>query len=514
MKDRLNEAKETLSRIGALFLILWFIAAVTDLLGRYEYEVEFLQLAVGFYLLSRVPTAFRPHYSTGRKFQKLFTNLGWPLVGLWVAFKIFRWIGWFGDMDIGIEIEYLLVTGFIFLLIGYGAQSLRRKAGYWAARSVLFAIGGVSIFFWILIKVFDIFEAYGDYAIVIGIVAIGLGYILGGLRKPPAFFVEFEEDEDEPEIGEDVYVTDEDVTVARDSATTKVTKGSLFVPITRGKEIGGIFFGEGSYSVDARVKTYHDVYRGLTLLSGSEWERVKAGLTLRQADEKAFDDIGLTRDEVLEIARVQVEGRFTDELRRKLKKTQVDLPFFKLRETAHGQYVKVGPIEVSEKPGEEHVRVGPWEFTESKYKGRRFEREGLLVQIRSKGEDITITTNGKTVFYKGDLRVVVNDRVTIRDDAVDLVMDEEKKVLRSGRVKLICKEDHRILHSPGFQLSVKEDSGKIKKNGKSVLIKDEHTLNEIRTEIDAVADELIKDVLDRGELRELDSLIKKFQQEF
>lgn len=134
MKDHLDEAKETLRRTAALFLILWLISAVTDFLGVYEYEVEFLQLAVGFYLLSRIPTAFRERYSAGKKFEKFFTNLGWPLVGLWIAFKIVRWIGWFGLLEIGVDIDYLLVAGVVCLFIGYTAKSFRYKAGYWAMR--------------------------------------------------------------------------------------------------------------------------------------------------------------------------------------------------------------------------------------------------------------------------------------------------------------------------------------------------------------------------------------------
>jgi hypothetical protein len=51
------------------------------------------------------------------------------------------------------------------------------------------------------------------------------------------------------------------------------------------------------------------------------------------------------------------------------------------------------------------------------------------------------------------------------------------------------------------------------KNGNTVTIKDQKTLEEIRNEIDAAADELIREVLDQGELKKLDTLIKKFEQE-
>jgi hypothetical protein len=515
MKDQLDVARDTLGRIAAVFLILWFISAVTNVLGRYEYEVEFLQIAVGFYLLSRVPTAFRRRYTAGRKVQKFFTNVGWPLIGLWIAFKIFRWIGWFGAMDIEVEIDYLLVAGIVFLLIGYAVKSMRHKAGYWAARSVLFAIGGAAIFFWILIKVFSIFPEYADYALAASIAAIGLGFILGGLRRPPAFFVEIgEEAEEPPEVTEEVRVTEEDVSIGRNGTQVKIEKGSLFVPIItgKGKEIGGIYFGEGSYSVDAKIKNYQGTYRGLTVVSGREWDEVLADQKFTGADEDAFENIGLKREEVLEIARLQVKGKVTDEVRRKLRRVQVDLPFVKVRETPDGEYVKVGPIEVDEIGGKEHVRVGPWEFRESGHRHRLAAR-GLIIQIRSKDEDITISTDGKTVLTKGDMQITVNDRVTVRDETTDLVMDENRKVLHSGRIKLICKENKRILNSDGFELFIRENSGTIKRNGKSTVIKDEKTLEEIRAEIDSVADELIKEVLDRGELKELDALIKRFEQE-
>lgn len=513
MKDQLDHAKETLGRIAAVFLILWFIAAVTNIMGKYEYEVEFLQLAVGFYLLSRVPTAFRKRYTAGKKVQKFFTNVGWPLIGLWIAFKIFRWIDWFGAMDIGIEIDYLLVTGIIFLLIGYAAKSLRYKAGYWAARSVLFAIGFVSIFFWILIRVFDIFPHYADIALVTCVVAIGLGYILGGLKRPPDFFVEIEEEEEfELEVSDDVYVTEDDTTITGEKTQVKLKKGSLFIPVTAKKEIGGIYFGEGSYQLDAKVKTYSEVYRGVTLVSGGKWESVKKDQKMKIADEQAFDDIGLKREEVLEIARLQVKGKLTDELRKKLKNVQVNLPFIKVRETPHGEYVKVGPLEFTDTGGEEHVRIGPWEYSESKHRSR-FIKDGLLIQIRSKDEDITIITNGKTIMTKGDMHIIVDGKVTVKGEDISLSMDEHTKLMRSGKLKLICKEDKRILHSDGFRLTVGETTGRIRKNGKSRVIKDENTLAEIRTEIDAVADELIKEILDQKELRELDALIKRFEQE-
>ncbi|MBU7048215.1 MAG: hypothetical protein HXS54_17415 [Theionarchaea archaeon] len=48
------------------------------------------------------------------------------------------------------------------------------------------------------------------------------------------------------------------------------------------------------------------------------------------------------------------------------KKTDIDLPFFKIKEDEEGTFVKVGPIEVVEKTGEEaKVKVGPLRISDS-----------------------------------------------------------------------------------------------------------------------------------------------------
>jgi ABC-type antimicrobial peptide transport system permease subunit len=118
MKNNSESAKRVLERIAVVFFILWFIAAVTDLLGTYEYEIEFLQFAVVFLLFSRIPAAFRKSFSYRYKLKRVFLNLGLTLVGLWAAFKVLRWIGWFGTMEVGVNIDYMLITGIISLLAG------------------------------------------------------------------------------------------------------------------------------------------------------------------------------------------------------------------------------------------------------------------------------------------------------------------------------------------------------------------------------------------------------------
>lgn len=180
-RTRLNMAGYILKGVAAVFFLLWLIAVMTDLLGEYQYEMQFLQCAVGVYLGSQILPAFKKQ-PAGRKIQVFFINVGWPLIGLWAAFMILRWAGWFGPMEIGIDIDFFLVTGVIFLLVGYVIKFLRFLREHLIVGILFFVIGCVSIFFWIFNKVLDIFPDYADYILIIGIVAIAIG-ILGRLKR-------------------------------------------------------------------------------------------------------------------------------------------------------------------------------------------------------------------------------------------------------------------------------------------------------------------------------------------
>jgi hypothetical protein len=59
------------------------------------------------------------------------------------------------------------------------------------------------------------------------------------------------------------------------------------------------------------------------------------------------------------------------------KKTDIDLPFLKVREDEEGSYVEVGPIEVKGKKGEEKVRIGPLNISEGRVEVERSQQRNL-----------------------------------------------------------------------------------------------------------------------------------------
>lgn len=113
-----SPAGEILKRIAIVFLILWFIAVFTGLLGKFEYEREFLLFALVFFLLSQIPAAFSGSTPYPQKLRKLMRNPGFTLMGVWVVFMVFRWLGWFGPMDVGFDVNYMLAAGIVFIATG------------------------------------------------------------------------------------------------------------------------------------------------------------------------------------------------------------------------------------------------------------------------------------------------------------------------------------------------------------------------------------------------------------
>lgn len=123
-RTRVDMAAFALRVVAVVFVFLWLITVITDLLGGY-YEIQFLQLAVGIFLLSQVLPAFKREYSTGRKIQELLIKVGWPLLGLWIVFTALRYSRFVGTMEIGIDIGYFLAAGAVCLLLGYTVKFMR-----------------------------------------------------------------------------------------------------------------------------------------------------------------------------------------------------------------------------------------------------------------------------------------------------------------------------------------------------------------------------------------------------
>lgn len=176
---RLRMARYALKALTVLFLLLWLCAVFADFM--WEYEVEFLQMTIAFFLFAQIASVFKEEYSRGRTVQEFFTTGGWSLLGVWLVFKVLKWVGWFGAMEVGIDIDRFLVPGVAFLLLGYTIVVARYLAG-WGVQRLLLAVGCLSLLVWGGMKVLFIYTGYADYVLGVGIAAFGMGVIVG-LRR-------------------------------------------------------------------------------------------------------------------------------------------------------------------------------------------------------------------------------------------------------------------------------------------------------------------------------------------
>ncbi|MCK4247837.1 MAG: hypothetical protein KAX04_04795, partial [Methanomicrobia archaeon] len=319
---------------------------------------------------------------------------------------------------------------------------------------------------------------------------------------------------EEPRIKEDARVLKSDLEIKKGDSKISIDEGSIFVPIANGKEIGGVFFGQGSYRVDAKVKKYINVFQGITVLTGNKWKNVKKDMKLKDAEDKDFENMGLKKDEVFDLARIQIEEKEWKKIRRKFGKTvsSIEMPFVKIRETEAGDYVKVGPIEITDigKRGS-RVRFGPFRVGE----GMDIEWEeqtlyDVSAKIRTKDKEISIKIKGNKIILKEDGRMVISkpDKVIIEDGDITLKIAENKRILKSEDLNIFESEGKTVLRTPDIKV-ILNDKLTIKKDGETQIVKNPKIKQEIKDSID----DLIRDVLDRKEMKELDSLLEKLKQE-
>jgi len=492
-------------RIAVVFLALWFIAQVTNLLGEYEYPEYFLGFTFLFYLLGS------PLENTRYNVKKVAYGVAKATFLIWLFIVIGYHFKWTGFEFWKTYSDYFIIAFFASILVGYSAGKHRR-----GARTVFYGIGFLGIAFWIFAKIFDIFPDYQPLIFFGSIAAVGIGYIVGVFEEERklkwTYDVEDIEKVEEPRIKEKAYVLNSDLEVKKGKGKINIEEGSIFVPIENGKEMGGVFFGQGSYSVDAGIKKYVSVFQGITVLTGNKWKDIKKNMNLRDAEDKDLENIGLKKEEVFDLARIQIEEGEWRKIRKRFEKTvtSIDMPFVKVKETERGDYVKVGPIEVIDVEGKEpKVKIGPLNLMS----GIEWEDQALYdisARMRTKNREIHLKMKGDKIILKEGKRTVISkpDKVIIEDEDLNLKITENRRVLKSKDLNIIESEEKTILKTPDIKI-VFNDELSIKKNGESYVIKNPRIKQEIKEKLD----DLIRDVLDKKEMKELEALLEKLKKE-
>ncbi len=511
-------AEKLCNRVAFVFLALWFIVQVTDILGTYEYPAYFLGLVFLFFLAGSI--------FGGMKYRATVKKVAYGIAKatflIWLFIKIgghFDWVGFTTPLILGewswtwIEYsQYVIIAFFASILIGYTAGKHKR-----GIRTVMYGIGFVGIAFWIFVKLLDLIPEYQTAILIGSIGAVAIGYVAGVFEEERRFRwvheVEEAEEIHEPKIQEEAQVLTDDCEIKKGKTTFTMDKGSIFVPIANGEEIGGVFFGQGSYVVDAEVKKYINVFQGITALTGKKWNATKKNIKLQSAEDKDFDTMGLKKEEIFDLARIQIEEREWKKIGKKFKKnvTNFEMPFIKVRESEDGEYVKVGPIEVVGKGKGSRVKMGPFTFNEGmdiEWENRRL--YDLSAKIRTKDKEISLKVKDDRATLREDDRLVVSTpgKVIVEDGDVKLKIKGGKRILKTNDLKIYEREEKTILKTPKTKI-VLNDEVKITQNGKMRTLKNPR----MRRELQDAIDKLIRDALDKKEMEELDDLLTRLEKE-
>ena len=454
---RENDARYDIpSRIGWVFFILWMISHFVDILGRYEYEREFLILAIAFWAIGGLVSGARKKGGMNRKVKSGLRKCAGTLAGLWVLLLIFDALDLVGG-PWGTQKHYVLIAGLVALSASFAVQAFERKKNMWQVRSSCYSIGGAVLVSWLVLAILNLYESQLDTLLVSGVVLIAIGYVLGVSRHAHDFLfsseaiegISEEMDEIPKRNAGNVRILKENITLER-KATMSFDAGDAYVEVDGGNSFKAlVFFGKGSYSLLTGMKRYEEEFMGICSLTGTDVISTTPSFMSKNASDSDCEELGLTCKEIRELAMIQVFGsedaiESLEDLKMRVKRdgTKVDLKFIKVHEGSEGDYVKVGPIEIADMH-DKNTRIKIW--------GREFAEKGTLESEMSPvGISYKILTTEGTTHL-----TTTNDKAMLRKEGICVEIKGEDTSIVEGKCEILFTGHKKKISCPLYELSLR-----------------------------------------------------------
>ena len=472
-----NTIKDIMHKAGVVFFLLWALSLVSDVLGSYEYKLQFLFIMFALWAIGSFIDGFREAYPIDKQISTAFRKLGTTLFGVWILLLFFDLLGWlepWWDQ----YIIYALALSIISVSVGFAVRAMKTRRGYWQARSTLYGLGIVIVVLWGIFKLLGLYPDYQDTMLISGIIAFAVGYVSGVFTKTQDFdFIEEkiyhitdsmrEVTTRRLDVAEDVKVIEDDFVVGGRMPLT-IEEGTICVDVLDDDTmVGTVYFGQGSYEVPMGRQRENVPFMGYCYCYGREWPSVAATQFATAATASDFERIGLNKEEVRELARILATNKDAsaeeiEQLRTRLEErgNRISLPFIKVFEGEEGEYVKFGPIEVMDRKGKQaRVRIGAREFVDKECPALELP-EGVEVSI--------LTTEGTTVIREYDDKTVANgptrdisigkNNVSIKLGDVSYVLNDKKEHLQMPKHEIMMRKERRALvRTPDFKMTIRGD---------------------------------------------------------
>lgn len=473
----MNERDHTsfISKIGGIFFFLWIISLCSNVLGSYEYKKEFLLISLTLWALDAFIESYRKRTLTeGKRIARGLRKVGSMSLGFWILLLILNALGWL-EQWWDQYIIYALWTALVFLCVGFMLNALFSRGHAWKVRSSMYSAGGIILLFWVVLRYQGLYTSSQDMVIVAGIALISGGFLIGASKKEYDYpfideaYAEIQEEMVEIPVFETsdfVHVLTGESKIGNDASVT-INTGSLFVDIFKdAKQVGTVYFGECSYAIRTAVHAITGQATGMVYGHGTEWNEALYGQGSRRADQEDFARFGLTEHDIKELGLIFVSNdphaaeKFEDIIQRITETgTKVSLPFIKVFESAEGDYVKVGPIQVTDLKGKgSKVRIGNRTFVDPKDAvPLEEEHEGIAIKIKTPDNTISIIIDSHGILAQGNAfsATITSSGESIEMGDVSYSDDGRKKILESPFAEIVIKKDRISVKTDALKVAIK-----------------------------------------------------------
>jgi hypothetical protein len=495
----------TLSKLGMIFFILWIISLASNVLGSYEYKKEFLLIALVLWIIDAFIEALRQrNRPLGKRIARGLRKAGTVSMGLWIMLLILNALGWL-EQWWSAYIIYALWIALVLMCTGFILNALQSRGHAWIVRSSLYSAGGIVLLFWLVLRYQSLYVSSQDTVLVAGIALIAGGFLIGASKKEYDYpFIDEiyagiqEEMVEVPvfETSETVFVLSEETTIGNDASVT-IPSGALFVDIFKdAQQIGTVYFGECSYSVRTSVHTETKSAIGMIYGHGTEWKEALYGQSTRRADAEDYSRYGLSEQDIKDLGVIYASNdpraaeKFEDIIQRITESgKKVSLPFIKVFESAEGDFVKVGPIQVTDLKGKgSKIRIGKKTFVEPKDAvAVEEEPEGIAVRIKTPESNVEIVIDKDGVVVSGNEfgGTITQTAEMLEKGDVSYVNDGRKKSLESPQADILIKKDRTTLKTKELKVTVKGGLITASKAQRHVEMTNEQMAELFKTRIEA-----------------------------
>ncbi|MCD6485214.1 MAG: hypothetical protein J7L47_08920 [Candidatus Odinarchaeota archaeon] len=324
------------------------------------------------------------------------------------------------------------------------------------------------------------------------------------------------------EVQNVILQVNKDLTFAQtDIITFKIFAGSYMIPITReGKTIGGVFFGNGYYNINAKYRDYESKFYGDTLVVSHEtfWNQIVSDGTivpLYQPISNAEELIKTAKNK-LEKFSTWVPSRKRYKRKKGGDKVSIHFPFFHIDVDEDRDFVdiRIGPIKIKSQGEKSYVRVGPFLAIDDVAMTIKTSSINAMITEETGEEIYFAVSKNKVILKHGTADIYIKpNKIVIFDKNIKVYSTDKSILISSPVLKMAYKKGRSLkLRTENANLKVYADTGIVKfTNAKIIKLRDRELAEKILNMIEEISGDFVRELLEKGTLESFSNFLSNLE---